>query len=420
MPNRLSRVLVFLLVSFWTVLPVYSQRIGVKPSSDGDAASRTTERQSRTRPRPSEAEDLSAQNPFAARANRTVQSSQTETSASPTLVPRAGNSGTTGSDALVLRDGSRLEGALTRLSGADGATIMVDGREERVEFARIERLDASVSEIFVQGIEAFDAGRRSGLDSEYRRALALFKEARSSAARSFEKEWATAKIVETLLALGRQDDAVVEFFILCRLDPYTAFLPSIPLFWLNQRSVRTDAAAARSAEEAAVKWLESRDNPTGAPNPVGRLLAASTLLRSAKHGAAANAALRELAALEAPDDAETDCVETCRVVSLLALAQLWRDEILKSPERKTVDRWIHTLGLLPNAYKPGPSALIALGEKALRDDAEAARYFMLAGMLTADRELALECVEECAAAYERQGQTKLAEELRASLAKKNP
>lgn len=422
MPNCLSRVLVFLIVALGTALPAYSQRVGVKPSSDGDAARRSTEKQSRPRvASPSNAEELAAQNPFAARANREVRPSQTETSAgqTPTMVPRANQTETTGVDTLVLRDGSRLEGAITRFSGAGGATIMVGDREHRVEFARIERLDANVSETFVRAVEAFEAGRRSGLDSEYRRALALFKESRASAERSFEKEWATAKIVEALLALGRQDEAIVEFFILCRLDPYTAFLSSIPLLWQNQRSARTDAAAARNAQETAALWLDPRDNPTNAPNPVGRLLAASTLMRSAKHGAAAVAALRELGALEPPDDADPDMVETCRLVSLLALAQLWRDDVLKKPEQKVVDRWIRVLELFPNAYKPGPAALIALGEKALRNDAEAARYFTLAGMLTNDRALAIECLGEACDAYERQGLKKPAEKLRAFLAKEN-
>lgn len=414
---------VALVAALFAARPCAGQRAALR-SSDPEGAARVSvgAKNGRASRGAVPSEDVAAQNPFASRANRVAAERANAASEQPgattpsaPIVPRASSAPQLGADALVFRDGTRLEGTLKRLSGFDGVSFEAEGRGVVVSTAKLERLEASVSPTFVQAFEAFEAGRRSSLDSEYRRAYALFKEARSAASRMFEKEWATAKIVETLLALGRYDEAVVEFFILCRIDPYTAFLPSIPLRWRNKNALRSDPNAAQSAEESAAQWLEARDNPSGKPNPVGRLLAASVLLRSSRYGAEASAALRELCVCEAPDGAGDDAVETCRVVSLLANAQLWRDDVLKTPEAKNVERWIHVVELLPNAYKPGPSALVGLGSQALGDDENAARFFLY-GTLALDRELARECVENGADALERLGQKKSAEELRASLA----
>ena len=410
MKNRILTVLapsaVALLVALLVARPCAAQRAQIKTSDDA--------KNSRTSRNAVAPDDIAAQNPFAARANRASAGQAAETSSSPSarVVPRAASE-PLGVDLLVLRDGARLEGTLKRLSGFDGASFEADKRVQVVPTSKIERIEASVSSTFCQANDALETGRRTSLDSEYRRAYALFKEARSTASRQFEKEWATAKIVETLLALGRHDEAVVEFFILCRIDPYTAFLPSIPLRWRNQRSSQTDSNAVRNAEESAAQWLGARENPSGKPNPVGRLLAASVLLRSARHSADAAAALRELCVCEAPDGASEEAVETCRVVSLLANAQLWRDDVLKTPERKNVDRWIRVVELLPNAYKPEPASLVGLGAKALGSDEEAARFFLI-GTLSLDRDLSRECAANCADALERLGKTKEAEELRAS------
>ena len=417
MKRRNLRVLAAIVVALVAAQPCFAQRTEIKGSgADRSARATGSAKNSRTSRTAVASDDVAAQNPFAIRANRASSDRAAESSATPaptaTIVPRA-SSAPLGVDALVLRDGTRLEGTLKRLSGFDGATFEADGKTLTVPTSKLDRIEASVSPTFAQAQEAFESGRRASLDSEYRRAYALFKEARSTASRSFEKEWATAKIVETLSALGRRDEAVVEFFLLCRIDPYTAFLSSIPLGWLNRRSLQADQNAARNAEESAAQWLDARDNPSGKPNPVGRLLAASILLRSAKHGPDAATALRELCVCEAPDGAPDDAVETYRVVSLLANAQLWRDDVLKNPDRKSVDRWIRVVDLLPNAHKPGPSALVGLGAKSLGADEDASRYFMF-GTLSCDRELSQECAANCADALERLGKTNEAGELRAA------
>lgn len=429
-----------------------AQRLNVKPSTKGPtssaaAAGKTggSEEQKTTRPRntrPSAStENLDAQNPFAARANRaarlaepdasaaqssaapkkeptsepTPASAPSKSAASPTITPRRTQSASeVVTDVVTLRDGTRVEGTLEELSGGAGATISVGGEARTYPPTEIESVEAAVSPAFADALDAFAAGRRTGSASEYRRALALLREARSSATRRIEKELATARITETLEALGRQEEAVSEFFILCRLDPNTAYLSSIPLRWLNQRSPRVSASARQDAETTAAEWLPARENPTGSPNPVGRLLAASTLLRSGKYGTEAVAALRELSVTEAPEGASEGEAEICRVVSLLALAQLWRDETLKVPREADVRRWARTVDLLPNEYRPGPAALVGFGEKALHNDAEAARRFVFAAALAHDQTLAATCMKEAAEAYERAGDGATASALRAA------
>ncbi|MGI6401787.1 MAG: hypothetical protein ACOX0A_06735 [Thermoguttaceae bacterium] len=371
--------------------------------------------------RPSEPPNLI--DPFAARANRFSQQPQVDPdvsefveNATGKIAPRRSSPDAPRVDAVVLKDGTRLEGVLQRLSYSDGARIVVDGQELRVELSQIERVDLSVSETFALAVDAFESGVRAALDSQFRLALALFREARANSDRRIEKEWATAKIVETLLALGLSDDAAVEFFILCRIDPYPAFLSSIPLRWRNQRSAHADPESKRRAEDAAAEWLDKDENPSGVPNPAARLLAASILLQSAERRVDAISAINDLCALEPPEGAAPDVTEACRVLSLLALAQNWRLEVLQSPDRRTVDRWRRTLELMPNACKPGPAYLIGLGESALGDDSEARQYFMIASC-SSDRETSRDAFLKCASSCERLGDSAVAAAIRERLEK---
>lgn len=407
------RVLVFALAAL-AAAPGMGQSARLKKNdSAADARAPRSQKQDARASRSSEARaELSGRDPFALRAARNARPNDSKPIPAPEIATKTSDV-EGGDDVLLLRDGTRLVGRLERLSGGDGATFVVDGATRRIPLAEIERIDADVSETFRRADEALTSGRRAALDSELRRALALFKESRATASRRFEKEWATAKIVETELALGLRDEAVVEFFLLCRLDPYAAFLPSVPLQWLNRRTARSDATPR--AEDEAAKWLDRIAAPTNAPNPVGRLLAASVLLRSPRYGTKASDALLELSVCEAPDGAEPDAVETCRVVSLLAAAQRERDELLRKPGAKDVERWRRVADAIPDAWKPGPCALVGFGEKTLGNDADAARYLEIAAALALDRELARECAEELVGALTSLDERKAAAEVRASL-----
>ena len=118
--------------------------------------------------RPSEPPNLI--DPFAARANRFSQQPQVDPdvsefveNATGKIAPRRSSPDAPRVDAVVLKDGTRLEGVLQRLSYSDGARIVVDGQELRVELSQIERVDLSVSETFALAVDAFESGVRAAL-----------------------------------------------------------------------------------------------------------------------------------------------------------------------------------------------------------------------------------------------------------------
>ena len=321
-------------------------------------------------------------------------------------------------DVLRLKSGETLSGTVARISGNGGLTFKTtDGATRTVPFDEIDRLEASVDVDFARGVEAFELGRKLGDPAEFRRAIALLQAARKTDERRWAKEWATAKVVDALVALGRDDDAAAQFFLICRLDPYSAFLPSIPLRWAPRAAFGAGESpdARRQAEDEAARWLPATKNPSGVANPLGRLLAASILLDSARYKKDAVEALRDLAVCEPPEDArsDADAVRTCRTVALLAAAQRWRLETLTNPTAETVDRWAETTALLPVELRLGPTFLVATGNDSLgRFDAAADGFLRVALLASANRNLAERGTARAAATLERLGRRDEAEALR--------
>ncbi|MBQ7111196.1 MAG: hypothetical protein IJO06_08240 [Thermoguttaceae bacterium] len=321
-------------------------------------------------------------------------------------------------DVLRLKSGETLSGTVARISGNGGLTFKTtDGATRTVPLDEIDRLEASVGAEFARGVEAFELGRKLGDPAEFRRAIALLQAARKTDERRWAKEWATAKVVDALVALGREDDAAAQFFLICRLDPYSAFLPSIPLRWAPRAAFGAGESpdARRLAEDEAARWLPATKNPSGVANPLGRLLAASILLDSARYKKDAVEALRDLAVCEPPEDArsDADAVRTCRTVALLAAAQRWRLEILTNPTAETVDRWAETVALLPLELRLGPAFVVAIGNESLgRDDAAADGFLRVALLSSANRNLAERATARAASALEKIGRRDEAETLR--------
>lgn len=321
-------------------------------------------------------------------------------------------------DVLRLKGGETLSGTVSRISGRGGLTFQTpDGAARTIPLDAIDRLEASVGADFARGVEAFELGRKLGDAAEFRRAIALLQAARKSDERRWAKEWATAKVVDALVALGRDDDAAAQFFLICRLDPYSAFLPSIPLRWAPRAAFGAGESpdARRLAEDEAARWLPATKNPSGVANPLGRLLAASILLDSTRYKKDAVEALRDLAVCEPPEDARSDAdvVRTCRTVALLAAAQRWRLETLTNPTAETVDRWAETAALLPVELRLGPSFLVAVGNESLgRDDAAADGFLRVALLSSANRNLAERATARAASTFERLGRRDEAETLR--------
>ncbi len=307
------------------------------------------------------------------------------------------------------------------ISGSNGLVAAIRNETRTFPLRAIERAEIAVSNEFRRGVDALESGKKTGSASEFARALELFKTARQTSGRRLEKEWATAKIVETYSALGRDDEAASEFFLLCRVDPCSPFLSSAPLRWTNQTTLKRGSSPGEKnlTEETAAQWLAPKENPSGTFNPTGRLLAASILLNSPKYSKEAVVAMQALAALEARDGAGEDEVETCRAISLLAVEQLWRASVLRKPTEREVARWEKTLEATPGELTPGPTFLVALGRKSLGQDEQAARLFMRVAALATDRfALAEAAAKQAADAYERLGQSKLAQKIRADAARR--
>ena len=366
--------------------------------------------------------NVGAQDPFAIRAGN----SQT-----PVMTPKAQGTSmqkaerpvkTAANDLLYLKEQSEpIACAVLTISGNGGVTAQVQDKPYAFPFAALERVELSVSNEFQEGVDAFESGKRLGAKTELERALDLFKGARQKTARRIEKEWATAKIVETYSALGRDDEAASEFFLLCRIDPYSPYLSSMPLRWVNQTSLtRGSSIEARTlAETTAATWLSPTDNPSGTFNPSDRLLAASILMNSNAHSRDAVAAMQALIALEAPQGADQNVVETCRAISLLAAAQLWRGAVLRKPTEREVAHWISTVEKMPGELTLGPAFLVAQAQKTLEHDESAAHEFLRVAMLADDKfTLAEAASKQAADAYERLGQTDAAQKIRDDAARR--
>ncbi|MCF0233551.1 MAG: hypothetical protein HUK22_01075, partial [Thermoguttaceae bacterium] len=280
-----------------------------------------------------------------------------------------------------------MRGSVASFSGEFGITfVSAESSGPRAfQSAEISRLEAAVSEDFIRGEIALNAGLRERAtgdldanpargETHFRRALEAFESARKTETRRWVREWATAKICLAHSALGRDDDAVKEFFILARLDPYSSFLTVIPLRWTQRAPFATGNS---EVESLATGWLDG-DNPTA------KLLAASILLTSSNHKEAATAALQNLVVCAPRDEArdEPEAAQTCKLISLLATAQLWRLSTLKGPSERELARWAKTLPLFPSELRLGPTLVYAQGAQAAGRADDAERAFLQAALMS--------------------------------------
>ena len=370
--------------------------------------------------------NFEGQDPFAIRAGASQRPAITPAPASQNQTPALGTGKNAApgapNDVLYLKEEpAPIACVVVSISGRNGLTALIQNERKTFSFRSIERVELNVSNEFQKGVDAFESGKKTGAKTEFERALELFKTARQTSERSLEKEWATAKIVETYSALGRDDEAANEFFLLCRVDPYSPYLTSAPLRWVNQTTLKRGSSldAKSLAETTAAQWLDPKDNPSGTFNPTGRLLAASILLNSTQRSKEAVAAMQALVALEAPDGSSEDAIETCRAISLLATEQLWRAAVLRKPTEREVSHWAKTIEATPDELTSGPRFLLAQGQKSLGQDELAAREFLRVSALASDRfALAEAAARQAADAYDRLGKPDVAQKIRADLVRR--
>lgn len=267
-----------------------------------------------------------------------------------------------GSDRVVVADSTRPEGervvtgTIRSITGAEGVTIQSAGSGETFSFPMTTVLDIVTerSPSHAAGETFFDRGIKTGDREEFSKALLFFREARRN---EEERAWScrllTARIVDCLVMLGDGEQAAEEFFLLCRADPLTPHLSSVPLPWSDRF---TSSSVPRQTSTA--EWLEPEKNPTGKWNPAGRLLAASILL-SGPDRKKGIAALQELAGMRNPFPDQPDAAEFCRTVSLLAAAQLWRMKLPLIPNKGEVEKWEKALDRFPVSAAAGPTYVVA-------------------------------------------------------------
>ena len=168
-------------------------------------------------------------------------------------------------------------------------------------------------------------------------------------------------------------------------------------------------------DQTAESQLLGTDGRSGSRSPCACLLAASILLNAAgERGDAARQTMRALVACQAPDDS-VDAEATCRLVALLASAQLWRRSILTNPKADEVAGWERRLALFDESVRLGPSALVAQGLNAIGREEEAARLYLEIALLgSRDRVLSTYGTVEASATLERLGRAEESRRLRAA------
>lgn len=265
-----------------------------------------------------------------------------------------------------LGDGSgrTIRGRIQSITGVGGvAIISAEDKSESFPMSQVLDLKTVRTPSHAAGDAALAEGLAAQNQEKLAEALSLFRTARKSEEeRYWMKQLLTARIVETLAALGESGEAAEEFFLLCQTDPFTPYLSSIPLG--GENPARTPGLSSDPATLAA--WLDDRKNPTGVLNPAGKLLAAALLL-SGPFRREARAALDELVTLRSPLPENVDATEHCRAVSLLASAQLWRLKLAAGPKPEEAALWRRALSRFPPTLAAGPTRIVALAFERLGD-----------------------------------------------------
>ena len=248
-----------------------------------------------------------------------------------------------------------ITGTIISITGGEGLTIRTeDGKTRSFPMTAVLELETERAPSHAVGEEAFRHGVETGSAEEIQKALLLFREARrNEEKRSWVLRLLTARVVDCLTLLGDSDRAAEEFFLLCRTDPLTPYLSSVPLPWRNRFT--GEIGVDRTTVTA---WLTPETNPTGKWNPAGELLAASILLDGPDRKRGIEI-LRELVGMQNPFPENPDAVEFCRTVSLLAAAQLWRMKLSLHPKPEEVDLWRKALDRFPAAVAAGPTDVVA-------------------------------------------------------------
>ena len=303
-----------------------------------------------------------------------------------------------GSDSvLVLQDGQKqtVNGTIESITGLYGLTISSGEQTLRIPMTQVLAIRTAKTAEYQKADDLFESARQSRNTTELQEALSLYNQARRNAELPlWLRQWFTVRIVDCHRMLGQDALAAQQFFLLCHIDPYTPFIDHIPLNWAIRSSFEEQAARA-PLTELATQWLSPTENPTKHPTPVGQLLAASLLLDSPGPSRQnAKQVLESLVTCTSPDDKSLGLNETCRIVSLLAMTQLWRAKLLTGFEKKELPTWLETIENLPVRLQGGPLFLAAEGFFRSGDKDQARTCFLKLKILHGDQTNLLRKLEE--------------------------
>ncbi|MDO5552982.1 MAG: hypothetical protein Q4G68_04400 [Planctomycetia bacterium] len=262
-----------------------------------------------------------------------------------------------------------LQGEIESLTGSQGLLLKEAGHTAStvIPFHRVLRIDTERTAAHVAGDVAFAQGEQSGELSQYATAITNYAQARQTdEVRTWVRVWLTWRLLLCYERLGRVDEAVGEFFLLCRIDPYTPFWENVPLLW-TKRALSTAGTDTITAQ--ARLWLSRQKNPAERETPAARLLAASYLLDAPDPALRRQAldALTQLAVLTPSQDATESMQNIVSGISRLAMAQLVRTRIARDTNPADLDRLEKLIELLPPAATPGLRLTLATGRMNLNE-----------------------------------------------------
>ena len=221
---------------------------------------------------------------------------------------------------------------------------------------------------------------------DYATAKILYGEARNKDKANWLRY--SAQIVRCCMALGDSDQAVLEFFVICRDDPQTALYDCIPLPW---NPPPTAPGAPKIIEKMATEFLDPLKNRS--PGEAAVLLAAGVLSVSAQATDRERGLtkLRQLASMEGS-------------VAQLASAMLWKQKIptLRTPNELAFLE--NAVERMPEPLRAGPYFLLGQAAKSVGDREKAVLYWMRLPILYSEQKLLVDAaVTEAADALEKLG-----------------
>lgn len=282
-------------------------------------------------------------------------------------------------DAVTIKDGSgkslELKGKIFDYSSREGLVFQRIGRTDKEIFPYDQVI--SISPELTDTLKSAETKFKA---KEYANALELYGKAREEDSRTWAQLYWTGQRVKCLKALSRDPEAIEEFFLVLRYEPFPWFFDTVPLSW--------DARALRGSEpkleRLALLWINPMDNPSGKYNPGGSLLAASILFSGTQNDLREQAlrmfellAMANRGSIEGVDQPlSADMRTISKIIAQGAIAQQWRQKVFSLKSERELVQWETMSEQMPEPLRPGPLMLIGDGYSKFRKNEQAITFWM--------------------------------------------